>query len=37
VRNPLYALLDAMVVRRRIAAESQEAVRRLKARLEGQS
>ncbi|WIG59433.1 MAG: hypothetical protein OJF49_002180 [Ktedonobacterales bacterium] len=32
--NPLLALLDTLVLRRRITAESQEALRRLKARLE---
>src|SRR5579883_3157446 len=34
VPNPLLALLDLLVVRRRITAESAEALRRLKARLE---
>jgi uncharacterized protein YndB with AHSA1/START domain len=32
--NPLLALLDSLIVRRRRAAESAEAVRRLKKRLE---
>ncbi len=32
--NPLYALLDALLLRRRIRAESAEAVRQLKRRLE---
>lgn len=31
--NPLLRLLDRLVLRRRVAAESQEALRRLKARL----
>lgn len=34
IPNPLLALLDTLVLRRRITAESQEALRRLKARLE---
>ena len=32
--NALFALLDAALIRRRIQAESEEAMRRLKARLE---
>jgi uncharacterized protein YndB with AHSA1/START domain len=35
--NLVYVLLDALVVRRRVAAESAEAVRRLKQRLESQA
>jgi hypothetical protein len=34
MNNPLLALLDTLVLRRRIDAESAEAVRRLKERLE---
>ena len=33
--NPLYALLDALILRRRVRNESVEALRRLKAALEG--
>jgi len=34
MNNPLLALLDTLILRRRIEAESTEALRRLKARLE---
>jgi uncharacterized protein YndB with AHSA1/START domain len=34
MNNPLLALLDSLIVRRRIEAESAEALRRLKERLE---
>ena len=34
--NALFAVLDALIVRRRIQAESEEATRRLKAKMEAQ-
>jgi hypothetical protein len=34
MNDPLLALLDALLLRRRVGAESAEAVRRLKVRLE---
>ncbi len=33
--NALFAILDALIVRRRIQAESEEATRRLKAKIGG--
>lgn len=35
--SPLFAILDALVLRRRIQAESEEATRRLKAKMESRT
>jgi hypothetical protein len=35
--NPIFAVLDTLVLRRRVRAESEEATRRLKARMEART